>query len=1074
MANLLAKSKKYLLCFLAAVALVFCVTGSAMLISGKAVSAADEESGSWTDFKSRQTYVSSAGLTIFNDDGGGTIMVNQENILESENNTVRFQMVIDKSSAWSGFGFLNGLTSDSDEGLTDWKDFSWASTAGGIDFANHVIIQDSAGQTYPSPNVGVTGVPVLSDYLKEVEIHIGTGADGDVSYIEIGGSRLLKEGSGDSVISELTESNFTNGCYFVIHINFDQTSTRFAAFTEYNSPVVTNLSDTLKEELLLYEEDFITTDLTVNVENLADVDSATVELNGAAVDAQYYTLTGADGAATLTIKPEFWSDAEFADDNYLTITSTNGSAVVILDITQDVAPTWASDDFVVIDAIADTSYTFNSVYDTFTADSITVRGGIYSGSTLSELTAGEDYTLSTPDAQSDGTYNYTLTITEAYLEESLGTYYGRYFNISFGTNSLTASLYYQQATEGWVARSVDLEEGTTLSVDDYYTSGTFTKMNTTALRSRLYYNQALDVTEPIVMEFKDIPTTMTWALLNVSDSLETMDYFSDATAASSELQAIFFGEGRSDIQKLTGFNIGSTESTNANYTKTTMKSIVVEIYFGETAGESYFRINGQNCGSPSAVQSDFEDGVAYIGWFFNDTVGGFNFTVNSHVNAPAVMSPTDDSVYAMDLAAAKDFTVQLINVNASGDITVTDAAGNTLVKDTDYTYDAETGNLTIKASYFGRIDFAKSGVISIWDNESESGTQFSMTYSSSNMQDSSVAFVTVGSLTDAVFELNGVTEVSMVLDAESNELDASDYTFANGTLTISKDVLTDAAGVTEFMAVSGAELYPCYVYAAAFENGGVLTSGSGSVSNSEGTFSVTGDATYTVMQKMSFDAGVAFLVDFTSIPGYYNNGNGQNAGYISFNFYDPYSGYTFTYTLYANYSDDEVTANYTALYEVYSMTDSEGNAVILETTRGVNISNSENPSALGEHQIVFSFANDALTIQVDDARATTVTGLGVFNTSASVCTVEVPAGTSDAQMTLTFNYYEGTEIPEEPEDPDNPGSEDPGDEPGEEPGDETEDTAGGCSGVVAGTSVILGAALIAGAVVVLKKRARKE
>lgn len=35
MANLLAKSKKYILCFLAAVALIFGVTGTAMLSDGR-------------------------------------------------------------------------------------------------------------------------------------------------------------------------------------------------------------------------------------------------------------------------------------------------------------------------------------------------------------------------------------------------------------------------------------------------------------------------------------------------------------------------------------------------------------------------------------------------------------------------------------------------------------------------------------------------------------------------------------------------------------------------------------------------------------------------------------------------------------------------------------------------------------------------------------------------------------------------------------------------------------------------------------------------------------------------------
>lgn len=43
MANLLAKSKKYILCFLAAVALIFGVTGTAMLSDGRSVSAAETQ-----------------------------------------------------------------------------------------------------------------------------------------------------------------------------------------------------------------------------------------------------------------------------------------------------------------------------------------------------------------------------------------------------------------------------------------------------------------------------------------------------------------------------------------------------------------------------------------------------------------------------------------------------------------------------------------------------------------------------------------------------------------------------------------------------------------------------------------------------------------------------------------------------------------------------------------------------------------------------------------------------------------------------------------------------------------------
>lgn len=1078
MTNVLAKSRKWIVSFLAVVALLFSIIGTAMICGNvPSVSAAEGEGGSWKDFKDQQTYIASAGLTTLSN-VSGAIVVNQENILESENNTVRFQMIVDKSSEWSGFGFLNGLESDTGEGLTSWKNFSWASNQGGIDVANHVIVKDQGGQTFPSPNVGVNGVPVLSDYLKEVEIHIGTGEGGDVSYIKIGGSQLGLEGSGGSAIASITESDFPNGCYFIFHINLDASSSRFIGFTEYNTPVVTSLSDELKEQIPQYDPSLISDGLQVTVANLADSSSVTVELNGTAVDSQYYTLNAdTETTATLTIKKEFWSGVTFSAENYLSITSSNGSAVVVLDISTGVAPTWAGDDFIVIDEIEDTSFVFNSVYDTYTAESLLVKSGIYKGGALSELTAGEDYILSAPEKQDDDSYNYTLTIKNSYLESVLGTYYGRYFLISFGTNSLEASLYHRQATEGWVVRSVDLAEGGQLSVDDYYTSGTFRNMSSSVLSTRIYYNQGLDVTKPIVLEFRGIPTTTTWAMLQVSDSLKTMDYFSDNTAAEAVIQALFFGEGRTDIQKFTGFSIGSSESTNANYTASSMKGIVIEMYFGETAEEGYFKINGTSCGSLAVSQADFEDGKAYIGWFINDTVGNYNFTLNSHVNSVAISEPLADSAYAMDLAKANDFSLKLINVNETGDITVSDNAGNTLVKDTDYTYDTATGTLTLKASYFGRIDFAKSSVISVWDNVNKNGTQFSMTYSSSNMQDSSVAFVSTGSIADAVFELSGVSEVSMVLDAEGNTLDASMYTFANGKLTIKKDAIADENGVTEFMAVSGAELYPCYVYAAAFENGGAQTSGAGSVSVADGTYSLKGDASYILMQSMSFDKGVTFLVDFSSIPGYYQNGNGAQAGYVTFEFYDPYSGYTFSYSLYCNYDDDSITANYTALFESYSMTDSEGTAVIIPMTRTINISNGENPSALGVHQIVFSYENGVMTITVDTARSTTVTDLGIFNTSASVCTVSVPAGTADGGMELELNYYEGTEVPDGG-DTEEPGTDPDGgeDKPGTDTDGDKDDgsTNTGCSGMVSVSGIVMGIAAATLAVVAMAKRKRQE
>lgn len=117
MANLLAKSKKYILCFLAAVALIFGVTGSRNAFRRK-IRFSAAETGHWMSHNGSGNTIQN-GLTKYT---AAAILANDQNILEMENNTVYFQMMVDKGSAsWSAFSFLNGLESD----VNDWKDVVW-------------------------------------------------------------------------------------------------------------------------------------------------------------------------------------------------------------------------------------------------------------------------------------------------------------------------------------------------------------------------------------------------------------------------------------------------------------------------------------------------------------------------------------------------------------------------------------------------------------------------------------------------------------------------------------------------------------------------------------------------------------------------------------------------------------------------------------------------------------------------------------------------------------------------------------------------------------------------------------
>lgn len=233
------------------------------------------------------------------------------------------------------------------------------------------------------------------------------------------------------------------------------------------------------------------------------------------------------------------------------------------------------------------------------------------------LTAGEDYTLT----QNGKTYTFTLK--KEFIETKIGDYRSLKFNIGIGEDSLEGSLYCKVATEGWVARANDLVKGTEIVTDGHYISANLRAFSATTLSSRIYYNKAFDVTKPISLEVEAFGDGTEWALLGVMDSYKYMDYFSDGTAKDIALTALFFGNGRKDIQKLGGFV--PTASTNANYEHLPkIKNLVIEMYFGKDAAEEgYFKVNGQNIATPSALQKDFANGKAYVGFFFNHQITNF-------------------------------------------------------------------------------------------------------------------------------------------------------------------------------------------------------------------------------------------------------------------------------------------------------------------------------------------------------------------------------------------------------------------------------------------------------------------
>lgn len=1059
------KKAKSIFSALFAVVMALCLVAGLNLV--KTDAKADGETATVTtqwqfsDPKRPLTEVAEGSGIMYGAYAGGAI-INNANILEAPDKTVTFQFMLSNQGRWSGLALLNGKD--------NWQATNHTGGKAPGDTFPHIIVDGESRQFYPAnsgrPLEGINGMNIIYDQLHTVEIHIGTGTDGDVSYMKVDGSMLGHEANAAASLWDIvTVDSFPNGCYFVIGTG--DVATCKMLMGEYNTPYVeySTVSEALNGTIDL-STGSLPAELSFTVRNLEGEVKLTANGNDITDENAYQieSVEGDENAKKITIKPAFWNIyvSQIAKTTALTVVAENGKASVITTVQKASPPVWKGASHVEVTELDDISYTFE--YDgAATQDSIVVKTGMrYVDS--APLTAGEDYTL-TKDGKT-----YTFTLKKAFLETKIGNYRSVKFGIGIGEDSLEGSLYCKFAQEGWVARPVDLVKDTELKTEGYYVSANLNAFSATTLSSRVYYNKGFDVTKPISLEVEAFGEGTIWALLGVADSLKPMDYFSNETTNELSLSALIFGKGRKDIQKLGGFV--PTASSNANYEHLpNVKNLAIEMYFGvNEASEGYFKINGQKIATPSTLQSDFASGFAYIGFFFNHPETTFNFKVNKDINGIGVTGPVganDEANYTVDIAnPANDLVLDVINTDGT-QLKVSSDSGVVSAAD-DIAY--ENGKLTIKKSFFKKLPFAKHGKLTIEDEKTHTGTEINLTYISSAMEAPHIAFATKGELADVKFKL-GLASVTSVMKGDV-AISNNEWSYVDGTLTVKKSNIEDAVGANEFIAVSDGKLYPLYVYVAKFADGYAKT-GDGTVETGNGAYMITGDNYVTPMKSYDLNAGVSFKIDFKSTLGYYKNGRDNQSGYVRFDFFDPYSRYTFTYILHTNFQGKEISDNSTALYEGYYVTDAKGNEVVFEKTRGINVSKSGNTEALGVHNIKFAVENGKLTIAVDTARKTTISdSFGTFNFGATILTVETPSSSSSAEMKVGLKEYGAGEefdykaislkdvTPEPGESGSSSGSEKP-----------TESKKGGCGSSVAVGSIMLPA--LAAVLFVFKKKEEK-
>ncbi len=970
--KLIQKSKIACASLLAVACIGTAAAGFALTGGGVQAGAAAKEK--WDGFSGK---AESIGEEVVTSPDSVAILNKSVDITQLPNSTGVFYMYYTNSITWSGFSLRNGNEANGYSWILDGASttaFPWHTLA--FEGTNsHMILQDNRVFTPNGTLGGLKGVEgeTPMDGFVPVEIHIGEGqAKGDASYVKIGGVELTQQDDQSKPITlpwtrpagsskELTTAMFPDGAYLAINWNKSGADPLFAV-TEPGSVVALNPSFTMKDTVKVgtFDKD-LTLELSSGADVFADGCTVTAKVNGKAIAGGATLEKTDDNHATVKLTKEQLNAIpmnDYESITYFTFTFENGdtnygTVVAGLKILFEDPPVLDKTELALPSKEA---FEIKFDYEGICAplEDLTVFHQATSSAPETELVKGDDFTVT----KATDANTYTVAITTAGAGKIFDGHASSTVVLRMGKHVLRVPVFVEGQTTEYGIRFRDGIDyvGDKPSIDNFYASATLHKHDPALLSTRIFYENAVDVTKPIFIEYATLDPAIDWMLISLMSTPTISEYFAETTAPQegNVTSFIMFGLGRNNMQGMNGtFENGNTTEHALN---TSMKNNFVEIKLGETdPKEGYVKVNNEVVGGAvlTKTQQDYKDGRAWVGFFFNNKTD-VKFTCNTHVNPVAITAPQADSAYKMDLGKATDFTVDI--TNTSGNLKITDETGKELPS-SDWSY--ASGKLTVKASYFAGKTFAKDGQIFIWDTEKETGTGFKMAYSNSDMGVVNVGYAIKGALADTTFELG----ISSVDNIKQNGTDiATDlYSVADGKLTIKKEALKDEVGAQEFIVTSGGKLYPCFVYVNAWADSFALADGA---ARNGGTFTLTGNTNFMRAKTYDLSSGVKVGFDFKSIGKYYERKANADGTRFSVRFVDPFSGSKLYVTVFANFADDKISSANNALYVDYGVIDAEG-VVHSDSDRAVTPTNGDtNPSASGAHELAFAMNGSKLQITV--------------------------------------------------------------------------------------------------------------
>lgn len=522
--------------------------------------------------------------------------------------------------------------------------------------------------------------------------------------------------------------------------------------------------------------------------------------------------------------------------------------------------------------------------------------------------------------------------------------------------------------------------------------------------SRVYYSEPIDLSETLYLELDinklEKGSGHGWFVIGLTSDITQLATFSEA--ATKNYLSFLYDHTKGEFQ-CPNFVSDLPTQAKPEYINQNGPQL---FSFTITDEGTVVTFNGKQIWDTDVWTLDsFAGGKAYLGIFSG--TGTLDITTRTNPASPAA------NTYGLEytLGANTDVSFDMYNTEAVSAVKYGD---ETLTANTDYTF--ADGKLTIKGSYLQTIAYADVMRFTVVADGVELKANIKALCEVSADKSAVAAVGENGAVFENAFD--GKTVTSVVDMDTMEELTSSQFTFADGKLTVAKEYFTENKTYS-FAVVAGDDLYFAMAIAEDYENGWAQKGGTGTGTYDDGLFSVKGEGNYLSEQLFDLTEGeVSYTLTIDTLNGYYLNGQtGSSNAHVAVYLYDIYSGNTLTVEIHANVDPATAEEGEYLGWVVLTVRDKNGNNVYVNNTAIADSTNYHDGSVIGENTIGFRYEGNSLIVTLNDTEYSFLNGIGNTVLTDLRMGVSATADVGDEQNAFSIRVKDGGSAPSEPSEP---------------------------------------------------------